>query len=131
VDDPTIRRCKRFARDWGYGSLWVANIFAFRATDPIVMKLCAAPIGARNNEYLLSLGRSAGIVIAAWGTHGGHRGRQAEVIDMMTRGHVPLHHLGLTKHGFPKHPLYLPLIVQPQPWTPKPWPPLRAVPDGE
>ena len=28
VDDPTIRRCKGFAADWGYGGLIMANLFA-------------------------------------------------------------------------------------------------------
>jgi hypothetical protein len=34
LDDPTIRRCKGFAKDWGYGRLIIVNLFAFRATDP-------------------------------------------------------------------------------------------------
>lgn len=34
ADDPTIRRCKGFARGWGYGRLIIVNLFAFRATDP-------------------------------------------------------------------------------------------------
>lgn len=33
-DDPTIRRCIRYARDWGYGGIVMLNAFAFRATDP-------------------------------------------------------------------------------------------------
>lgn len=33
-DDPTIRRCKGFAKDWGYGRLVIVNLYAFRATDP-------------------------------------------------------------------------------------------------
>ena len=33
-DDPTVRRCIRYAQSWGYGALYMTNIFAFRATDP-------------------------------------------------------------------------------------------------
>ncbi len=29
-DDPTIRRCIRFARDWGYGGLLMGNLYAYR-----------------------------------------------------------------------------------------------------
>ena len=32
-DDPTIRRCMAFAMAWGYGSLCMLNLFAFRATE--------------------------------------------------------------------------------------------------
>ena len=34
ADDPTIRRCKGFAKDWGYGRLVIVNLYAFRATNP-------------------------------------------------------------------------------------------------
>ena len=30
-DDPTIRRCINFAKQWGYGGLIMGNLFAFRA----------------------------------------------------------------------------------------------------
>jgi hypothetical protein len=32
-NDPTINRCISYARSWGYGGLFMANLFAFRATD--------------------------------------------------------------------------------------------------
>ena len=38
LDDRTIRRCIAFARDWGYARLHMANLFAFRATEPRDMK---------------------------------------------------------------------------------------------
>ena len=37
-NDPTIRRCINFAKDWGYGGVMIANLFAFRSTSPEIMK---------------------------------------------------------------------------------------------
>jgi hypothetical protein len=34
VDDPTIRRCRNFAKGWGYSYTLIANVFAYRATVP-------------------------------------------------------------------------------------------------
>ena len=33
-DDPTIRRVKRFANDWGYGTVYMMNCFAYVSSDP-------------------------------------------------------------------------------------------------
>jgi hypothetical protein len=112
-DDPTIRRCIGFARAWGYEALCMTNLFAFRATDPKVMKAAAEPVGRENDITLETLGRGAGVVIAAWGAHGVHRRR-----DQSVRLFVPgLHYLRLTKDGHPGHPLYLPANLTPTPWN--------------
>src|SRR5271165_6802401 len=52
TDDPTIRRCIGFARSWGFGSLAVGNLFAYRATYPD--ELCASPdpVGSENDYWL-------------------------------------------------------------------------------
>ena len=54
-DDPTIRRCIRFATDARYGYLQMLNLFAFRSTD--VRRLAAAddPVGPHNDARLLNL----------------------------------------------------------------------------
>lgn len=109
LDDPTVRRCIGYARDWGYSGLCMTNLFSFRATLPRDMKACAEPIGNMNNAYLRECALRAGIVIAAWGKDGGFRGRDREVVDFLP----PLHYLRLNKDGSPAHPLYLPKSLRP------------------
>jgi hypothetical protein len=102
-DDPTIRRCIRFAKDWGYGGLLMMNAFAFRATDPKNMKAAKDPIGPRNDEALKFRQAQVGLIVAAWGAHCSPQ-RELEVCEIIQR---PIHCLGKTKSGSPKHPLYL------------------------
>jgi hypothetical protein len=66
-DDPTIRRCIAFAKSWGYSALCMTNLFAYRATDPKIMKKAQYPVGPDNDDYLKMLSAGAGVVIAAWG----------------------------------------------------------------
>jgi len=113
IDDPTIRRCIGFARDWGFSRLFMANLFAFRATDPKDMLNATDPIGPENNQHLVSMATSAELTIAAWGVNGTFLGRDKAVREMLPR----LHYLRLTKGGFPGHPLYLPKDLQPIPWA--------------
>jgi hypothetical protein len=103
-DDPTIRRCINFARDWGFGGLCMANLFAFRATKPEDMKKSPDPVGPENNKFLVSLSGCAGKVIAAWGNHGDFVGRERQVKSLIAK---QIHCLGKNSNGSPKHPLYL------------------------
>ena len=107
VDDPTIRRCRRFAYDWGYRGLVMLNLFAYRAADPLVMKGIADPVGPDNDNAMAYFAREGGMIVAAWGNHGSHLGRSAYVRKWFADESIPLYHLGLTKTGEPKHPLYL------------------------
>jgi len=116
-DDPTIRRCKRFAKDWGYGGIYMVNAFALRATDPKVMLAAGAnAVGPRNNEYLLEVGRVAEIAVACWGAHGHHLGRQHDIRRMYAGAMLNLYALGFTKDGLPLHPLYLRADTLPKLW---------------
>ena len=116
ANDPTVERCEQRARRWGYPAFTVANVFAFRATLPADLKRSADPVGAGNDLVLTALARQAGRVICAWGVHGAHQGRGAAV-EALLRGEGPgLWHLGLTKDGHPRHPLYLGYDRQTEPW---------------
>jgi hypothetical protein len=111
-DDPTIRRCIQFAKDWGYAGLCMTNLFAFRATDPKVMKQVVDPVGIDNDQWLSECGLRARVIVAAWGTHGVHRSRDATVRRLIPN----LSYLKLTKDGLPSHPLYLPKTLTPVAW---------------
>lgn len=109
-NDPTVRRCINFSKEWGFSGMFMMNIFAFRATDPEVMKAHPEPIGCDNDHHLLEVAKDAGVVIAAWGVHGVHLRRNEAVINLLGD---KLHCLKLTKQGHPAHPLYLPKTLQP------------------
>ena len=104
MDDPTIRRCMGFARRWGFQGLVVGNLFAWRATDPRELCRVADPIGPDNDHHLKAMSGNADAVIAAWGEWGALRGRNEHVTGLL--GGV-VEHLGLTKQGHPRHPLYV------------------------
>lgn len=111
LDDPTIRRCVAFAKAWGYGAMCMGNLFAWRATRPADLLEQTFPVGPENDAFLLRMAAGAGVVVAAWGTHGTHWGRDQEVRRMLPQ----LHCLRLTKDGLPGHQLYLPRTLVPVP----------------
>ncbi len=135
LDDPTIRRCRGFAKSNDYGGLVMANLFAFRATDPKAMKAAADPVGPENDawlrklateEYDTEIGRmsegepgESNLLIAAWGIHGGFQDRDKAVQRLLfaagrdapvpedDQRNLHFNCLGVTKGGYPRHPLYV------------------------
>lgn len=117
-NDPTVERCERRARALGFGSFAVGNIFAFRATDPKVMRAQADPVGPGNDAAIRAMADQADRIICAWGTHGAHLGRGAAVEALLRATGRDLFHLGLSIAGIPKHPLYIGYDKQPVLWLP-------------
>lgn len=118
--DPTLRRCLRFGYEWDegrFGCFAMLNLFAFRATDPKEMKLAYFPVGPENDRYLVETALMADMVVACWGVHGAFRGRDVIVRNLLAECGVPLYHLGLTRDGHPRHPLYLSANTTPTEWT--------------
>lgn len=120
-NDPTVERCERRARALGFGAFRVTNIFAYRVTDPKVMRAQPDPVGPENDAAILgSLDWVAGPqdrIVCAWGAHGAHLDRGAAVEALLRGSRRDLYHLGLTKAGAPKHPLYIGYDRQPELWT--------------
>src|SRR5919201_131559 len=91
--DPSCTRARLYAERWGYGALIVTNLFAWRATDPREMKAAPAPVGRANDRAIIAAAREAAIVVCAWGNHGAHLGRSADVLALLRRASVRLHAL--------------------------------------
>jgi len=115
ANDPTVTRCINYAKTWGYGGMHMLNIFGYRATDPKDMKSVEDPVGIGNTGVVTAIARECELIICAWGTHGGYRGRGKSMYHML-RSMKDIHCLGTTKDGHPKHPLYLKKDLSPIPY---------------
>lgn len=113
MDDPTIRRCIGFAKREGLDALVMLNLFAFRATAPAAMKAEPCPVAHpddrhANDRAIVFAAVDAGRIVAAWGVHGAHLGRDGEVRrNLLAPREHRLFALGFTRDGHPRHPLYL------------------------
>lgn len=116
-NDPTVERCERRARAWGYQKLIVTNLFAFRSTSPHELKQQADPVGPCNDAAILEAAGEASQVICAWGEHGAHLGRADAVRTLLARR--PLWALRVNSGGEPSHPLYLPYELNMIPYEPR------------
>lgn len=124
VDDATIRVCMGRARLMNAGGILILNLFAYRATQPSVMLSAIDPIGPLNDATIRrcltdpQYPRPA-MVIAAWGNDGNIGNRANDVVKFIIGElKIPLHCLGVTKIGAPKHPLRIPYEIQPMLWRP-------------
>lgn len=116
-DDATIRRCISFAKSWGYGGIYVCNLFAFRATDPKELLSVDNPFGDKNIWHTRQLSDKVDVIVCAWGNK--------RIVDAILKKQNPLELLGyalpklyyleLSKDKEPKHPLYLRRDVKPKP----------------
>jgi hypothetical protein len=122
LDDPTIRRCKGFAKSFQCGTLSVVNLFAYRATKPADMLAAEDPIGPENNRWIARAAEDAkvsgGLVIAAWGAHGMHKDRDKQVLALLDSWDVQPMSLAETASGMPRHPLYVRGDCKPLPYGP-------------
>jgi len=71
-DDPTVRKCITLAKKYGFGSLYIGNLYGFRATNPRdVLKLGLRDAeGPRNESMLRAMIQKSSKIIVAWGNHG-------------------------------------------------------------
>jgi hypothetical protein len=115
-DDPTLAKCMKFARRWGYGAVCMTNLFAWRETNPELMKQQPSPIGEINDWWLEEIARNASVIIAAWGTDGKHLNRSFAVCKLLSRFNLQC--LRVNDDGSPQHPLYILDTTEPSAFPP-------------
>ena len=86
--------------------MFMANLFAYRAIKPENMMACPNPIRRYNDKYSKNMANKSKLIVCAWGTLGTHLHRDNDVIALLSDKHR-LMCLGKTKHGHPRHPLYV------------------------
>jgi hypothetical protein len=104
-DDPTIRRCAGFARQWGFDWLLMGNLYAYRSTDPKVLNQIEGSVGPENQEFLKIMAQRAELIVAAWGAN--TLNAPARFIAQWLLSLPRTKCLGQNAGGSPKHPLYL------------------------
>lgn len=107
LNDPTIRRCIGFAHRWGYGGMFMCNVFTLVSTDPKQLN--------KENPVVLGADLAMRVIrtrckqaVAGWGALITQARRGEDRIDRIIQDIAPLHCLGFTKDGHPRHPLYVP-----------------------
>ena len=107
--DRTVTRCFTFAKEWGYGTMHIANIFAYKSTDPRTLLEISDPVGPKNDEWIRTLSMKADKIVIAWGAWNWWKkaqGREKQVLEILKQIGQPLFCIGITKTGHPRHPLY-------------------------
>ncbi len=103
VNDPTIRRLIGYARRWGYGGMFVCNLFAFRTPYPNELFKAKHPIGPENDGHIVELMKRSRKTVLVYGNHGNKLNRHSELLKII---HEPFC-IKISKSKMPMHPLYL------------------------
>jgi len=110
---PTLERCVSWSRSWGAEGLVILNLFAYRATNPRVLRDVIDPIGPVNDRVLARLTAEGERTVVAWGAHGRLLDRSRQVARVLNQPYC----LGQTRFGEPRHPLYVASTAALQPWS--------------
>lgn len=112
TSDQTVIVAREFTRRAGYGGMIFANLKALVETDARKVEKAAAAgvdiVGPANRDCIeWALLQTTGQVVVAWGANGSALGLDVALLKRLrVAGLEPLC-LGITKDGFPRHPLRL------------------------
>lgn len=100
-DDPTIKKIVNYADKWGYGGIYVGNLYAYRTSSPSKLKKLTDELekkGPENEKYLRDLIFKTEKVVYAWG----NGESEPEWLKSLVKNPYVIE---LSKYGIPMHPL--------------------------
>jgi hypothetical protein len=110
-DDNTIRRVIRYAYSWGFGGLYMMNLFTYITPYPRELEHSEHLI-AENDRNLLEIREKCEMVVFMWGSFKQARMRAAHAKTMFPGAYC----FRQTLNGSPFHPLYLKSGLKPIPF---------------
>jgi hypothetical protein len=128
-DDPTVDNMCRRTQLWGappeggkpFVGIFLGNLYAWRATDPLQLLYKDDPVGPENDTHLRYMISRSDMVICAWGNgpfnirqQPMHMNRCREVLQLVSEYGKTAYMLARTGSKHPRHPLYWPADAQPQ-----------------
>jgi hypothetical protein len=111
-DDRTVKKWMGFAVRNECRDFFVANIYAYRATDVNRLSETDDPVGLDNDHHIVNIIEKSDVLIPCWGSR--HKlpcslqPRLDTILKKLLDSSKPVMCFGLTQSGDPKHPLMLP-----------------------
>ena len=100
-NDPTIRRIIGFSKKFGFGGVYITNLFSFVTSKPAELR----PFIQKDEQNITALKETAqkcAEIIFGWGAFQVF-GMDKEIVTLFPAGMC----LGKNANGSPKHPLFL------------------------
>jgi len=108
-DDPTVVRLVNFAKSWGFGALYVGNLFSVVSADPFVLHFPTSVEfpGGPNDTAIKRMRDLCSLVVVGWGEYARKVSiKRADAVLALVG--EPVHCFKVNQSGEPAHPLYLP-----------------------
>lgn len=106
-NDPTVWCCIGFGWRLGYGGIFVCNLFTLVSTDPKKLN-SENPVARGADVSMRTIRTISREAVAGWGNQVTQVRDGQRRVEFAKQLLAPLHCLGITKQGHPRHPLYLP-----------------------
>ena len=105
--DPTLGRCISLAKENGFGSIAVVNLFSFRTAHVSDLKAAEVRTHPDNMEIVRKALDEAETIIAAWDGNVQQTSDFSWIVEEASKRSKSIHCFAKNKTNTPKHPLYV------------------------